>query len=149
MAPLRKRHAVRPGDFICANDARCAGADRGWTQAELVDSRQLAGLGSLRLHTVVAGADVHRGAGVLERGVHLSLRRRLWRNGPPLAGNDSSVRRPCALSAFPMAFHLCADFFGRRLRGFFRVEADGNCARGLYLGRLARNDANIRVLPDL
>ena len=99
-----------------------------------MDSRQLAGLGSLRLHTVVAGADVHRGAGVLERGVHLSLRRRLWRNGPPLAGNDSSIRRPCALSAFPMAFHLCADFFGRRLRGFFRVEPDRNCARGLYLG---------------
>jgi hypothetical protein len=80
--------------------------------------------------TVAAGADVHRGAGVLERGVHLSLRRRLWRNGPPLAGNDSSIRRPCALSAFPMAFHLCADFFGRRLRGFFRVEPDRNCARG-------------------
>jgi len=92
----------------------------------------------------VVGADVRRGAGVLERGVHLSLRRRLWCNGPPLAGNDSSVRRPCALSAFPMAFHLCADFFGRRLRGFFRVEPEGNCARGVYLGRLAWNDAQRR-----
>ena len=29
MAPLRRTHAVRPGDFICANDARCAGADSG------------------------------------------------------------------------------------------------------------------------
>ena len=116
---------------------------------ELVDSRQLAGLGSLRLHTVVAGADVHRGAGVLERGGHLSLRRRLWRNGPPLAGNDSSVRRPCALSAFPMAFHLCADFLVVVCAAFSVWNLNGNCARGLYLGRLAWNDANIRVLPDL
>src|SRR4029077_16955587 len=138
-----------PGDFICANDAACTGADSRRPQAWLVDSRQLAGLGSLRLHTVAAGSDVHPGTGRLGRGGYLSLRRRFWRNGPPLAGNDSSVRRPCALSAFSMAFHLCADFFGRCVRGFFRVEADGNCARGLYLGGLAWNDANVRILPDL
>ena len=146
MAPLRQRHAARPRNFICANDARCAGAGAysGRPQADLVDSRESAGLGPLRLHTVIAGADVRRGTGVLERGGYLSFRRRLWRNGSPLAGNDSSVRRPCALSAFPMAFHLSADFFGRRLRGFFRVEPEGNCARGVYLGCLAWNDAQRR-----
>ena len=69
--------------------------------------------------------------------------------GHHLPGMIRSVRRPRALSAFPMAFHLCADFFGRRLRGVFRVEPDGNCARGVYLGRLAWNDANVRILPDL
>ena len=103
----------------------------------------------LRLHTVVAGADLHWGAGRLERGGYLSLRCRLRGNGTPLARNDSSVRRPCALSAFPMAFHLCADFFGRCLRGFFRVGPERHRARGVYLGRLARNDANVRLLPDL
>jgi hypothetical protein len=78
--------------------------------AELVDSRQLAGFGSLRLHTVVGGTDVHCGTERLGRGRYLSLRRRLWRDAPSLARNDSSVRRPCAISAFSMAFHLCADF---------------------------------------
>ena len=126
-----------------------ADADSGRAQTQLVDSRQLAGLGSLCLHTVATGSNFHRGTGLLERGRYLSLRRCIWCNGAPLAGNDSSVRRSRAVSALPMAFYLRTDFFGRCLRGFFRVGPEGDCARGIYLGCLARNDANIRLLPNL
>ena len=76
-----------------------------------MDSRQLAGLGSLRLHTIVAGADVHRGAGRLGRGGYLSLRGRLWRDGPPLAGNDSKRHGDRALfQRFRWRF-ICAPIF--------------------------------------
>src|SRR4029078_7580157 len=48
-----------------------------------------------------------------------------------------------------MAFYLCADFSGGCVRGIFRVGPEGNRVGGVYLGCLARNDANIRVLPHL
>jgi hypothetical protein len=56
----------------------------------------------------------------------------------------------CALfQRFRWRFICAPIFFGRCLRCFFRVEPEGNCASGVYLGRLARNDANLRILPDL
>ena len=94
---LRKtplRHAAR---YRVLRSANCTGCTCGRAKAGLVDFGQLAGPGPLRLHALVAGADVHRGTGRLECGGYLSLRRRFWRDGTPLAGNDSSVRRSCAL----------------------------------------------------
>src|SRR5213596_717009 len=70
-------------------------------------------------------------------------------NGTPPAGDDSRLWRPRLISAFPMAIHLRADLSRTGLRGVFSVGPEGHCAGCVCVGRLARNDANIRVLPHL
>ena len=44
---------------------------------------------------------------------------------------------------------ICAPIFLSWFARLFRVGPEGNCAGGVYLGRLAWNDADLRVLPDL
>ena len=113
-----------------------------------MDSGQLARPGSLRLHAAVDRADIRRGPGALERGRHLSFCRCLRRDGHHLPGmirayGDRVIR------ALQVAVRFCTDFFDSRLRDVFFVGPQRRCAGRLYLGRLARHDANVRVLSDL
>ena len=48
-----------------------------------------------------------------------------------------------------MALHFCADFSGCRLCGLFHLGSQRHCTRRFCLGRLARHDADLRVLPYL
>ena len=69
--------------------------------------------------------------------------------GSPLTGDDSRLRRSCVIPALQVPLHFCTDFFGGRLHGIFFVGSQGHCAGGLYLGSLARHDANLWVLSHL
>src|SRR5207245_3344081 len=67
----------------------------------------------------------------------------------PLARDDSRLRRSCAIPALQVALYYCTDFSGGRLHDVFFVGPQEHCADRVYLGCLARHDANVWVRSDL
>ena len=78
---------------------------------------------------------------------------------PSLAGNDSSVWRPCAISAFSIAFHLCADFLVVVFAAFLVWDLKGIVVVIFILERvlmregdifhaIARFEEALRLYPD-
>src|SRR5207237_4661143 len=104
---------------------------------------------SVRRPTSFSVTDVLTGAGALERTRHLHFRRCIWRNGPSPVGNDPRVRRSRFVQTFSLAIYLRADFFAFGLRRFLLVGPQGHNSDRFLLGRLARDDADLRFLSNL
>src|SRR4030095_6746473 len=97
----------------------------------------------------VARAPFRTGTDALERTGHLCFRGRVRRDGTPSARNEPRLRRPRALRTFSLALHFCPNFSARGLHRFYLVGSERNRADRFLLGRLARDDANLRLLPNL
>src|SRR5439155_25872713 len=124
------------------------GAGRG-AKKDSVDSQQLARPDSLRRDAAVSVANVSVGAGALERTRYLPLRGCIWRSGPSSPGDDPRVRRSRAVRTFSLALYFRADFFAIGLRRFLLVGSQGDHSDRFLLGRLAWDDADLRLLSNL
>src|SRR4029450_12321883 len=67
----------------------------------------------------------------------------------PRAGHDPRVRRWGFVRTLSVALHFRAAVSARNLYRFLLVGSEGNFANRFLLGRLARVDADLRVLPHL
>src|SRR5947209_8446041 len=111
----RHGHAARHRILASGN---CALSSERSSKTQPLDSRQLAGSDSLRRDTAPDRSPVHGSPGPMERSGNLSVRRRIRRDGTPLAGNDSRLRRSVTVRTFPVALYSRADFFAGRLYRF-------------------------------
>ena len=114
-----------------------------------MDLKQLARSDSLRRHAALVAAGLRVRAGALEPTGHLSFRRGVRRDGTSLARNDSRVWRSRFVRPFQMALYFRAGFSGGRLHDLFLVGPERDYSGRFLLGRLARHDADLRLLPDL
>src|SRR3954465_15196597 len=87
----------------------------------------------------------------MERAGNLFVRRRVWRNGPPLAWNDPRLWRSRIVRTIQMAIHHRASISARGLRRvlFLGHKDESGCDDRLLVGRLAWHDADLRVRPNL
>src|SRR6266446_2506239 len=141
-------HAARHRIFASRN---CSASPGACAEAQCLDSRQLARPDSLRRNTVANYSPLYAGAGTLECAGNLSFRRCFRRNGTPFAGNDSRLRRSRIVRALSLAFYYRSDLPARRLRWFLFLGHQDQSGRDdcVSLGRLARNDANLRFRANL
>ena len=84
-------HAAGPRVFTSPNCPAFAGER---AQAEVMDTRFMAGPDSLRRDAAFAGTGFCAGPGALESARHLSLRRGVRRNGTSFARDDPRLWRP-------------------------------------------------------
>src|SRR6202035_6197504 len=114
-----------------------------------MDTGFVAGLDSVCWHAAFVAAGFRLGPGALEPARHLPFRRGVRRNGTSPAGDDPRLWRSRFVRAVQMALYSRAALPSRGLYGLFLVGPERNFAGRFLLGRLARPDANLWVLPHL
>src|SRR4029077_2351216 len=114
-----------------------------------MDTGFVAGLDSVCWHAAFVAAGFRPGPGALEPARHLPLCCGVRRDGTSPAWDDSRLWRSRFVRAVQMALYSRAALPSRGLYGLFLVGPQGNSAGRFLLGRLARIDANLWVLPYL
>src|SRR5882762_2898726 len=114
-----------------------------------MDTGFVAGLDSVCWHAAFVAAGFRPGPGALEPAGYLSLCRCVWSNGTSPAGDDPCLWRSRFIRAVQMALYSRAALPSRGVYGLFLVGPERNLAGRFLLGRLARIDANLWVLPHL
>ena len=94
-------------------------------------------------------SDFRRGAGAVERTRHFPVRRRVRGHGASLAWYDSGLWGPGAVRTVQDPIHRCAANYPRDLRLVDHLQHPGRAIGGDGMGNLARDDADVRLLPDL
>ena len=85
----------------------------------------------------------------MERPGHLPFCRSFRGNGSSPARYDPRLWRSRIVRAISVAIYRRAAVSARDLRRVLLVGPERNCAHCFLLGRVARNDADLRVLPNL
>ena len=85
----------------------------------------------------------------MERPGHLPFRSGFRGDGASPAGHDPRLWRSRLVRAISLAIHCRATLSTRDLRRLLLVGPKRDHSRRFLLGRMARNDADLRILPNL
>ena len=103
----------------------------------------------LRWHPGLTHPYFYGRTGPMERTGHLSLCRRVRRDGTSFAWHDPRLWRSGPVSSVQDSVCGRPDCLVRRLHLVFRLQHSGGPARRARVGDLARHDADLWLLPDL
>ena len=113
-----------------------------------MDFGSVAGFAPLRRHTGPFDPDLYGRPGALERPGHIPFCRRVRRDGPSLARYDSRLWRPCSFRPVQNSIRHRPPGNPGGVRLVLPLRYSGGAARGDGVGDLARDDADLWVLPD-